>query len=98
MVMGLLSGKLMSFVRPWTGMLASTVLLLVFQAVQTIGGGLHVSAVIIASIGLDSFRQTQNVSMVTTLFNISMSALSRLNALFVLSVSNLLAVLPSCRR
>ncbi|EGN97822.1 hypothetical protein SERLA73DRAFT_182574, partial [Serpula lacrymans var. lacrymans S7.3] len=61
-------------------------MLLVFQAVQTIGGGINVAAVIIACFGLDVFRQMQQVALSTIIFSISSTARSRLNALLILSV------------
>lgn len=43
-------------------------MLLVFQAVQTAAGGINVGAVIVATFGLDVFRQMLQVSLTTSVF------------------------------
>lgn len=68
MAMGPFAGRLIDRIVPWFGMLVSTILLLVFQAVQTAAGGISIAAVIIACIGLDALRQMQNVSLTTAMF------------------------------
>ncbi|KAH7913382.1 major facilitator superfamily domain-containing protein [Hygrophoropsis aurantiaca] len=79
-------GRLIDSLVPWYATLITTILLLVFQAVQTIGGGVNIAAVVIACFGLDVFRQTQQISLSTRMFSISETARSRLNALLVMSV------------
>lgn len=66
--MGPFAGRLLDHIPPWHGILVSTLLLLLFQAVQTAAAGLNISAVIIACIGLDAVRQIQNVSIATKVF------------------------------
>ena len=56
-------GRLIDHLVPWYAALASTLVLVVFQVVQTAAGGINVSAVIIACFGLDAARQTQQVAL-----------------------------------
>ncbi|KAG1842774.1 major facilitator superfamily domain-containing protein [Suillus subalutaceus] len=79
-------GRLLDRLVPWWSVVVSTVLLLMFQAVQAGAGGINVAAVIISCFGLDVFRQTQSISLSTMMFSISETARSRLNALMVISV------------
>lgn len=103
-IAGPLSGRIGDRVGPWYAVLISTSLMLVFQAVQTAAGGIHISAVVISCFGLDFLKQVQNVGLLMSMFrylrllstlntvddviyfSVSLSAGSRLNALFVLSV------------
>ncbi|KAH7927665.1 MFS general substrate transporter [Leucogyrophana mollusca] len=62
-------GRLIDRLVPWYATLITTVLLLVFQAVQTVGGGVNIAAVVIACFGLDVCRQTQQVSLSTRMFS-----------------------------
>ncbi|KAF9003368.1 major facilitator superfamily domain-containing protein [Cyathus striatus] len=82
---GPFAGRLVDKISAWHAALISTIFLMVFQAVQVIGGGINISAVIISCFGFDVFRQIQNVALVTLVFGLSMDAVSRLNAIFVLS-------------
>lgn len=68
MAFGPLAGKVVDKFAPWHGILFGTLLLLVFQAVQTAAGGINIAAVVIACVGLDAVRQVQNVSIVTCIF------------------------------
>jgi hypothetical protein len=61
-------GRLLDRLVPWWSAIVSTVLLLVFQAVQTGAGGINIAAVIISCFGLDMFRQTQSISLSTLMF------------------------------
>ncbi|KAG2124590.1 major facilitator superfamily domain-containing protein [Suillus clintonianus] len=79
-------GRLVDRLVPWWSAIVSTILLLVFQAVQTGAGGTNIAAVIISCFGLDLFRQTQSVSLSTLLFSLSETARSRLNALMIISI------------
>lgn len=83
---GPFGGKLIDNFATWYSILITTILLIIFQAVQTGAGGLHISAVILACLGLDVFRQMQQVSLSTSVFSISMEAGSRLNAIFIISL------------
>ncbi|EDR01812.1 MFS DHA1 transporter [Laccaria bicolor S238N-H82] len=84
-IAGPLSGRIVDRIMPWYAILISTFLMLLFQAVHTAAGGIHISAVIISSFGLDFLKQIQNVGLLMSMFSVSLSAGSRLNALFVLS-------------
>jgi len=57
-----------------------------FQSVQTAAGGINLAAVIIATLGLDIFRQMLHVSLSTAVFGISAAARSRLNAVLILAI------------
>ncbi|EPS92705.1 hypothetical protein FOMPIDRAFT_1056624 [Fomitopsis schrenkii] len=84
-VLGPFLGRILDFVYPWYGAAAADVMLLIFQAVMVIGAGLNIAPVIIATLGLDVFRQTTSVSLVNMAFAVDPSARSRINA--VMSVS-----------
>ncbi|EPS93087.1 hypothetical protein FOMPIDRAFT_1136854, partial [Fomitopsis schrenkii] len=84
-VLGPFLGRTLDFVYPWYGAAAADVMLLIFQAVMVIGAGLNIAPVIIATLGLDVFRQTTSVSLVNMAFAVDPSARSRINA--VMSVS-----------
>ncbi len=66
--MGPIGGRLIDKLVPWYASLVSILMLLVFQALQTAAGGIHVAAVIIATFGLDVFRQNLQVSLSTAIF------------------------------
>ncbi|KAH8100743.1 major facilitator superfamily domain-containing protein, partial [Phellopilus nigrolimitatus] len=53
---------------------------IIFQAVQTGGGGVNIAAVVIACFGIDVGRQMQQVSLTTAVYNISDSSRARMNA------------------
>jgi hypothetical protein len=61
-------GRLLDRLVPWWSIIISTLLLLVFQAVQTGAGGINIAAVVISCFGLDLFRQIQTVSLSTLIF------------------------------
>ncbi|EIW81546.1 membrane protein [Coniophora puteana RWD-64-598 SS2] len=81
-----LCGRLVDRLVPWSSALLATAGMLVFAAVQTAGGGINVSAVIIATFGFDVFRQLQQVSLSTTVMNISSEARSRMNAVNIFAI------------
>ena len=60
--------------------------------IQTAAVGLNVAVVVIVCIGLDIFRQPQQVSLTTAVLGLDASARSRLNAVLILSVSTLCSV------
>lgn len=66
--MGPLGGRLIDKLVPWYASLVSICMLLIFQSIQTAAGGIHVAAVIIATFGLDVFRQNLQVSLSTAIF------------------------------
>lgn len=65
---GPLSGRLIDKLVPWYASLVSICMLLIFQAIQTAAGGIHVVAVIIVTFGLDVFRQNLQISLSTAIF------------------------------
>ncbi|EKM53480.1 uncharacterized protein PHACADRAFT_125251 [Phanerochaete carnosa HHB-10118-sp] len=71
---------------PWTSAVVATVGLLVFQGIQTGAGGINIAAVVIVCFGIDVFRQFQQVSLNTIIFDIEPSARSRMNSVVQLSV------------
>ncbi|KAI0343775.1 MFS general substrate transporter [Trametopsis cervina] len=81
-----LVGRSIDHLVPWFAAVISTLGLIVFQAIQTGAGGLHISVVVIVCFGLDVFRQYQQVSLTTAVFGLEASARSRLNAVVWLSV------------
>jgi hypothetical protein len=85
--MGPVVGRTIDKLVPWYATLIATFGVTVFQAVQTGAGGINISAVIIACLGLDVFRQMQQISLTTRVFGIDESARARLNAIMILSVS-----------
>ncbi|KAG6826135.1 hypothetical protein H0H92_001025 [Tricholoma furcatifolium] len=78
-------GRWVDKLLPWHGLLVNILLLLCFQAIQTGAGGINISAVIIAILGIDLFRQTTQISISMAVYSISDEARSRLNAVMVLS-------------
>jgi len=84
--MGPLIGRLIDRLVPWYATLISTFIQLVFQGVQLGGGGINVSAVILACFGLDVGRQMQQVSVTTAVYGVSADARSRLNAILIISI------------
>lgn len=85
-LVGPFAGRLIDKLVPWYATLIATVLLVVFQAVQTAAGGINVAAVVIACFGLDVARQSQQVSMTTRVLSMSSEARARLNAILILSL------------
>ena len=53
---------------PWYATLFAIIMIILFQSIQTGAGGINVAAVIIATIGLDVFRQMIQVSLTTAVF------------------------------
>ena len=61
-------GRGIDKVVPWYASLFAIVMISLFQAIQTGAGGINVAAVVIATIGLDVFRQMVQVSLTTAIF------------------------------
>ncbi|KAG6825945.1 hypothetical protein H0H92_001755 [Tricholoma furcatifolium] len=59
---------------------------IVGKSIQTGGGGISIGAVIVATLGLDVFRQMLQVSLTTAVFSISAAARARLNAVMILAI------------
>ena len=63
-----LTGRLIDRLVPWYASVVSVIGLLLSQAVQTGGGGINIAAVVIATLGLDLFLQSEQVSLTTAVF------------------------------
>ncbi|KAF9068597.1 major facilitator superfamily domain-containing protein [Rhodocollybia butyracea] len=79
-------GRFIDFLVPWHASLLACLALCLFQIVQIVGNGLSVAAVIIATMGLDVFRQMLETSLAVGIFSIAPHARSRLNAIYILSL------------
>jgi hypothetical protein len=53
---------------PWYATLFAILMAILFQSIQTGAGDINVAAVVIATIGLDVFRQMIQVSLTTAIF------------------------------
>ncbi|KAJ8521689.1 hypothetical protein ONZ45_g1642 [Pleurotus djamor] len=83
---GPLVGRLIDRLVPWYATLIAMLALTCFQSIQVGAGGINIAAVIITCLGLDLFRQMQQVSLSTAIFGILPEARARLNAVFILSL------------
>ncbi|KAI0691251.1 major facilitator superfamily domain-containing protein [Cerioporus squamosus] len=81
-----LIGRIIDGLVPWSATLVGVVALLLTFALQTAAVGLNVAVVVIVCIGLDIFRQTQQVSLTTAVLGLDANARSRLNAVLILSL------------
>ncbi|KAF9024563.1 MFS general substrate transporter [Hymenopellis radicata] len=84
--MGPLVGRTIDKLIPWYASLFGMVGLVLFQVIQVGAGGINIGAVIIATFGLDVFRQMLQVSLSTSIFGIAPEARGRLNAVYILSL------------
>ncbi|KAG7444106.1 MFS general substrate transporter [Guyanagaster necrorhizus] len=84
--MGPLVGRTIDTLIPWYASLIAIIGMALFQAIQVGAGGINIAAVIIATFGLDVFRQMLQVSLVTSIFSIAPEARARLNAVFIMSL------------
>ena len=75
-----LIGRAIDGLIPWSATLFGISMLLVTFAIQTAAAGLNVSVIVIVTIGLDCFRQMQQVSLTTAVLALDSNARSRLNA------------------
>lgn len=66
--LGPFGGRIIDKLVPWYAALVSSVLLTIFQSIQTGAGGINVAAVVISTLGIDVFRQTVQVSLSTAVF------------------------------
>ncbi|KAI9070091.1 MFS general substrate transporter [Trametes sanguinea] len=79
-------GRIIDKLVPWSATLVAIVALTITFTVQTAAAGLSVAAVVIVTVGLDIFRQTQQVSLTTAVLGLEPNARSRLNAVLLLSL------------
>nr|VWP02198.1 Nucleosome assembly protein 1 [Ganoderma boninense] len=75
-----LIGRAIDGLLPWSATLIGIALLLLTFALQTAAAGLSVAAVVLVTVGLDCFRQMQQVSLTTAVLALDANARSRLNA------------------
>lgn len=66
--LGPLVGRVIDSLVPWYASLISLVFLVCFQSIQVAAGGINIAAVILATLGLDIFRQMLQVSLSTSVF------------------------------
>ncbi len=71
--MGPILGRTIDHLVPWYASLIGIFMLLCSQAVQTGAGGISIGAVIITTIGIDTFRQMLEVSLATRIFRFVLS-------------------------
>ncbi|KAI0352564.1 MFS general substrate transporter [Trametes cingulata] len=81
-----LIGRTIDKLVPWSATLVAILALIATFSIQTAAVGLNVAVVIIVCIGLDIFRQTQQVSLTTAVLGLDGNARSRLNAVLLLSL------------
>ena len=75
-----LIGRAIDGLIPWSATLFGISMLLVTFGIQTAAAGLNVAVIVIVTIGLDCFRQMQQVSLTTAVLALDSNARSRLNA------------------
>ena len=63
-----LAGRLIDRLVPWYASVISVIGHILSQAIQTGAGGNNVAAVVIATLGLDLFRQSEQVALTTAVF------------------------------
>lgn len=66
--MGPVVGRTIDKLIPWYASLIGVVCLMVFQAVLVGAAGINVAAVIVATLGIDVFRQMLQTSLATNIF------------------------------
>ncbi|KAI0662108.1 major facilitator superfamily domain-containing protein [Cubamyces menziesii] len=81
-----LSGRAIDGLVPWSAALASIFGFLATFVVQTAAAGLNVAAVVIVCVGIDIFRQIQQVALTSAVLGLDARARSRLNAVLILSL------------
>ncbi|KAF8517298.1 major facilitator superfamily domain-containing protein [Hysterangium stoloniferum] len=79
-------GRLIDALIPWMATVIATIMILVSQGVQFGGSTISIGAVIVATFLLDVGRQSQQVSLTTAVYSISLEARARLNAVLILSI------------
>ncbi|KAL0573185.1 hypothetical protein V5O48_008778 [Marasmius crinis-equi] len=84
--MGPVIGRIIDKLIPWYATLIGCFGTIVGTTVQVVGGGLHISAVVIAIVCIDLFRQTVQTSLSTNIFSIAPEARARLNAVSLLGI------------
>ncbi|VDC02290.1 unnamed protein product [Peniophora sp. CBMAI 1063] len=81
-----LVGRLVDKMIPWYSALFATIMLMLVMAIYWGAAGLNVAAVVVTTIGLDVFRQLQQVSLTTSVVSISAPMRARLNSILILAL------------
>lgn len=81
-----LIGRAIDRLVPWYATLVGTLALVATHALQTAAAGVHIAAVVVVCVGLDVFRQSQQVSLTTGVYGLDARARSRLNTVILLAV------------
>ncbi|VDC02289.1 unnamed protein product [Peniophora sp. CBMAI 1063] len=81
-----LVGRLVDKMVPWYSALFATCMLTITMAIYWGAAGVNIAAVVIVTIGLDVFRQLQQVSLTTSVVSISAPMRARLNSVLILSL------------
>ncbi len=87
-----LIGRAIDGLIPWSATLFGISMLLVTFSIQTAAAGLNVAVIVIVTIGLDCFRQMQQVSLTTAVLALDSNARSRLNACINVAVRHRLCL------
>ena len=80
-------GRIVDRVVPWFAAVISIIASLGFYGIQLGAGGVNIAAVVIVTIGIDLFRQTQQVSLTTSVFGLDAGARSRMDAVMIIAVN-----------
>ena len=67
-ILGPFVGHGIDHLVPWYVSLFAILMITLFQSVQTGAGDINIAAVVIATIGIDAFRQIIQVSVTTAVF------------------------------
>ncbi|KZV71725.1 MFS general substrate transporter [Peniophora sp. CONT] len=81
-----LLGKLIDRLVPWYGALIATGLLILNAAIYWGAAGVNIAAVVVTTIGVDVFRQMQQVSLATSVVSINSAMRTRLNSVYIIAI------------
>jgi hypothetical protein len=84
--LGPLVGRVTDHLPAWHAAILGTLGYTLSQSIQVGAGGISFAAFAIACVGLDVFRQLQQVSLTSRVIALDPSASARLNAVVILSV------------
>lgn len=82
-------GRAIDKLVPFYATVIAVAALLLVYTLQIAAIGLHIAVVVIVYIGMDIFRQTQYVSLTSSVLGLDANARSRINAVLILSVSKI---------
>jgi hypothetical protein len=84
--LGPLIGRVTDRLPPWHAALLGTLGYAASQAIQVGAGGFNFAALSVACVGLDVFRQLQQVALTSRVIGLEPGARARLNAVVILSI------------